>query len=82
MDAFWEKATVNPPVPWDKWITHWKLALPEKESIQLGILLMAHLQELSAHHNQLMAKNVENHTHSTERDCEVRNQQLKISWQN
>ena len=82
VDAFWEKPTVTPPLFWDKWTQLWKLALLAKEGIQLDHLLNGPLSTVTYRTEPTYEKPVENHTQATERNRKVRNQQLKVIWQN
>ena len=78
VDAFWEKPTATPPTTWDKWTQQWKLALLAKEGIQLENPPTA----VTYQPEPTYEKPVENHTQATEGDRKIRNQQLKVNWQN
>ena len=82
VDAFWEKPSVTPPLTWDKWTQQWKLALLAKEGIQLDNLLIDQPSAVTYPPEPTYEEPVENHTQATERDRKIRNQQLKLSWQN
>ena len=62
--------------------THWKLALLAKEGIQLDNLLNDPPATVTYPPEPTYEEPVENHTQATERDRKVRNQQLKVNWQN
>ena len=81
-EAFWEKLTATPPLTWDKWTQQWKLALLAKEWIQLDTLLDDPPASVTYPPEPVYEEPVENHTQATERDRKVRNQQLKVNWQN
>ena len=74
VDAFWEKPAAAPPLVWDMWTQQWKLALLVKEGIQLENLL-------NDPPEPTYKEPVENHTQATEGE-KIRNQQLKVNWQN
>ena len=82
IEAFWEKLTATPPLTWDKWTQQWKLALLAKEGIQLDTLLDDPPATVTYPPEPVYEELVENHTQATERDRKVRNQQLKVNWQN
>ena len=82
IEAFWEKPTATPPLTWDKGIQQWKLALLAKEEIQLDNLLNDPPSTITYSPEPNYEEPVENHTQATERDRKVRNQQLKVNWQN
>ena len=66
----------------DKWTEQWKLALLAKEGIQLENLLNDPPSTVTYPPEPTYEEPVENHTQATERDRKVRNQQLKVNWQN
>ena len=82
IEAFWEKPTATPSLTWDKWTQQWKLALLAKEGIQLDNLLTEPPSTVTYPPEPTYEDPVENHTQATERDRKVRNQQLKVNWQN
>ena len=82
IEEFWEKPTATPPLTWDKWTQQWKLALLAKEGIQLDNLLNDPPSTVTYPLEPIYEEPVENHTQATERDRKVRNQQLKVNWQN
>ena len=82
IEAFWEKPTATPPLTWDKWIQQWKLALIAKEGIQIDNLLNDPPAAVTYPPERIYEEPMEKHTQLTERDRKVRNQQLKVNWQN
>ena len=82
IEAFWEKPTATPSLTWIKWTQQWKLALLPKEGIQLDTLLSDPPATVTYPPEPTYEAPVENHTQATERDRKVRNQQLKVNWQN
>ena len=66
----------------DKWTQQWKLALLAKEGIQLDNLLNDPSSTVTYPPEPTYEEPVENHTQATENDRKVRNQQLKVNWQN
>ena len=82
IEAFWEKTTATPSLTWIKWTQQWKLALLAKEGIQLDTLLSDPPATVTYPPEPTYEATVENHTQATERDRKVRNQQLKVNWQN
>ena len=82
VDAFLEKPTVTPLLSWDKGTQQWKLALLANEGIQLEQLLNGPCSTVTYPPQPTYEEPVENHTQATERDRKVRNQQLKLNWQN
>ena len=82
IDAFWEKPTITPPLSWDKWTQQWKLALLAKEGIQLETLINGPPSAISYPKEPTYEEPAENHTQATKRDQKVRNQPLKVNWQN
>ena len=82
IEAFWEKPTATPPLTWDKWTQQWKLAPLANKGIQLDNLLNDPSAAVTYPPEPIYEEPVENHTQATERDRKVRNQQLKVNWQN
>ena len=82
VDAFWEKPTATPLLTWDKWTQQWKLALLTKEGIQLENLLNDPPTAVTYPPEPSKEEPVANHTQATERNRKIRNQQLKVNWQN
>ena len=82
IEAFWEKPTATPSLTWDKSTQQWKLALLAKEGVQLDNLLNDPPSTVTYPPEPTYEDPVENHTQATERDRKVRNQQLKVTWQN
>ena len=82
VDAFWEKPTATPPLTWDKWTQQWKLALLAKEGIQIDNLQNDPPTAATYPSEPIYEEPVENHTQATETDRKIRNQQLKVIWQN
>ena len=82
IEAFWEKLAATLPLTCDKWTQQWKLALLAKEGIQLDNLLKDPHATVTCPPEPTYEEPVENHTQATERDQKVRNQQLKVNWQN
>ena len=66
----------------DKWTQQWKLALLAKEGIQLDNLLNDPPSTVTYPPEPTYEEPVESHTQATERDRKVRNQQLRVNWQN
>ena len=60
----------------------WKLALLAKERILLDNLSNDPPSTVTYPPEPTYEEPVENHTQATERDRKVRNQQLKVNWQN
>ena len=79
IEAFCEKPTATPPLTWDKGIQQWKLSLLAKEEIQLDNLLNDPPSTITYSPEPNYEEPV---TQATERDWKVRNQQLKVNWQN
>ena len=67
---------------WDKWTQQWKLALLAKEGIQLDNVLNDPPTAVTYPPKPIYEEAVENRTQATERDRKIRNQQLKVNWQN
>ena len=81
-DAFREKPTIKPALPWDKWTQQWKLAFWAKEGIQMETMINGPPTAVTLPSEPTHEEPVQNHTHATERDRKVHNQQLKVNWQN
>ena len=82
VDAFWEKPKVTPPLSLDKWTQQWKLALLAKIGIQLEHMLNGKRSTVTYPPEPTYEEPVENHTQATKRDRKIRNQILKVKWQN
>ena len=63
--VFWEKPTITPPLLWDKWMQHWKLALLAKKGIQLENLINRLPPTVTYPPKTTYKEPVENHTQAT-----------------
>ena len=70
----------HPPIKWEKWWIQVKLAILARENITLDTLLQAKptLVRLPAEPKYEMP--IEDATHETERDRQIRNSHLKLQW--
>ena len=77
IEPFWERATSDPPLRWEKWRIQVKLSIPARENITLDTLLQpkpTH-ERLPVEPKYEMA--IEDATEETERDRQIRKNQLK-----
>ena len=81
IDAFWEKPTITQSLSWYKWMHECKLSLA-KEGIQLQTMLNGPPAAVTYPSEIVYEELVKNHAQETKRDRKVRNQQLKVTWQN
>ena len=82
IEPFWEKSTLEPPLRWDRWQIMLNLAIMAKEDISIDILLEDPPDKVILPPEPIYEDNVENSTSQSERDREIRNEQLKNSWLN
>ena len=82
IEPFWEKATLEPPLRWDRWQIMLELAIMAKEGISIDILLADPPDKVVLPPEPIYEDNVENSTSQSERERKIRNEQLKNSWLN
>ena len=81
IEPFWERATSDPPIRWEKWRIQVKLAIVARENITLDTLLQpkpTHVRLLVEPKNEMA---IEDATEQTDRDGQIRNSQLKLQWE-
>ena len=81
IEPFWERATSDPPIRWEKWHIQVKLAIPARENITFDTLLQpkpTHVR-LTVEPKHKMA--IKDAMEETERDRQIRNNQLKLQWE-
>ena len=81
IEPFLERATSDPPIRWEKWRIQVNLAILARENITLDTLLLPKptLVQLLVEPKYEMA--IEDATEETERDRQIRNNQLKLQWE-
>ena len=79
---FAEKAKFTPGLSWEKFTRQWKLALLAKEDIHLETLLNGPTEGVDYTQEPTYEEHKQHLTQATKCDCILRNQQLKIKWQN
>ena len=79
---FREKATLAPPLRWERWQTMSKLAILAKEGISIDTLREDPPNKVTNLPEPIYEANLENSTAQSERDRKTRNEQLKNTWLN
>ena len=80
IEPFWERPTSDPPIKWEKWRIHVNLAILVRENITLDTLLQPKLTMVRLPAEPKYEMPTEDATHETERDRQIRNNQLKLQW--
>ena len=80
IEPFWERPTSDPPIKWEKWRIHVKLAILVRENIRLDTLLQPKPTNVRLPAKPKYEVPIEDATHETERDRQIRNNQLKLKW--
>ena len=81
IEPFWERATSDPPIRWEKWRIQGKLAILARDNITFDTLLQpkpTHVQLPAEPKNEVA---IEDATEQTERDRQIRNNQRKLQWE-
>ena len=78
---FWERARSDPPIRWEKWRMHVKLAINARENITLDTLLQTRPTHVRLPLKPKYEMATEDATEHTELDRQIRNNQLKIQWE-
>ena len=75
---FWERPTSDPLIRWEKWRIQVKLAILARENITLDTLLQPKPTTVRLPAEPKYETAIEDSTMETERDCQIRNSQLKL----
>ena len=81
IEPFWERATSDPPIRWEKWRIQVKLAILARENITLDTLLQPKPTRVRLPAEPKYEMIIEEATEQTERDRQIRNSQLKLQWE-
>ena len=79
---FWDKATPDPPLRWEKWRVQYKLALLAKENIILDTLLGPEPAMLELPLEPIYEETIAGASAQSERERNARNAQQNMNWQN
>ena len=81
IEPFWERPTSDPPIRWEKWRFQVKLAILARENITLDTLLQPKPTTVKLLVEPKYELAIEEATEYTERDRQIRNNQLKLQWE-
>ena len=81
IEPFWERATSEPPIRWEKWRIQAKLAILAGENITLDTLLQPKPTQERLPAEPKYEMTIEDATEQTERDSQIRISQLKLQWE-
>ena len=81
IEPFWERTTSDPAIRWEKWRIQVKLAILARENITLDTLLQPKPTTVRLPAEPKYEMPIEDATHETERDRQIRNSQLKLQWE-
>ena len=81
IDPFWERATSDPPIRWEKWRIQVKLEILAREIITLDTLLLPKPTPVRLPAEPKHEMTLEDATEQTERDRQIRNSQLMLQWE-
>ena len=80
IEPFWERPTSDPPIRREKWRIQVKLAILARENITLDTLLQPKQTTVRLPAEPKYEMPIEDATHETERDRQIRYSQLKLQW--
>ena len=80
IEPFWERPNSDPPIRWEKWRIQVKLAILARENITLDTLFQPKPAHVRLPVEPKYEKVIEDATEDTERDRQIRNNQLKFHW--
>ena len=78
---FWQKASAEPPVEWDKWNQQLFLGIIAKDGMNLNKLLR-NPPAVRKPQEPGYELNIEGETHKQIRDRNLRNQEKRVAWEN
>ena len=78
IEPFWERSTSDPPIRWEKWRIQVKIAILARENITLVTLLYPKPTHVRLPVEPKYEMAIEDATEDTERDRQIRNNQLKL----
>ena len=78
VEPFGEGATSDPPIRWEKWLKQVKLSILARENITLDTLLHPNPTHVRLPDRPKNEMSIEDATEETERDQQIRNNQLKL----
>ena len=81
IEPFWERATLDPPIRWEKWRIQVKLAILARENITLDTLLQPKPTHVRLPAETKYEMTIEDATEQTEWDRQISNTQLKLQWE-
>ena len=80
IEPFWERPTSDAPNRWEKWRIQVKLAILARENNTLDTLLQPKPTTVRLPAEPKYEMPIEDATHETERDRQIRNSQMKLQW--
>ena len=81
IEMFWERATSDPPIRWEKWRIQVKLAILARQNIPLDTLLQPKPTQVRLPVQPKYGITIEDATEQRERDRQIHNSQLKLQWE-
>ena len=81
IEPLWERPTLDPPIRCEKWRIQVKLAILARENITLDTLLRTKPTNVRLPVEPKSELAIENATEDSERDRQIRNNQLKLQWE-
>ena len=82
LEPFWERHSSNTPIPWEKWRSHFKMALVAKTKIELDELLREKPTTVIYPPEPVEEQPVNNPTQTMERERLTRYSQAVAKWKN
>ena len=81
IEPFWEPPTSDPPIRWEQWRIQVKLAILARENILLDTLIQPKTTAVKLPVATKYELAIEDSTEDTERERQIRNNQLKLQWE-
>ena len=81
IEPFWERAESDPPIRWEKRRIKAKLAILARENKTLDTILQPKPTHVRLQVEPKYKTTLQDATEETERDRQIRNNQLKLEWE-
>ena len=81
INSFWEKASAEPLLDWNKWVALIELAVFAKDGVEIQNIFREK-PPLTLPIEPILETEIHGETDAQLRNCEVRNQEKRVDWEN
>ena len=81
INPFWERASAEPPLEWNKWAAILEMALFAKDGIEIRNLLRAKPQLVEPSEPPVYEVKIAGETESQKKNRDMRNQEKRVGWE-